>query len=106
MNGLSALPIFVSLFATVFVWFGLSSWIFRRLAANHPETYQEMGSPTLLLNNSPANGTKFLRFIAAAGWKDLNDDGLTRAGRAMRIVFVLFLGLAGLLFFAIRNTTG
>ena len=55
-------------FAMVPIGFVLVSRVHRILRKRHPETYRELGSPTLFLNNSILNGWLFLRFLVTGAW--------------------------------------
>ena len=83
--------LFVVLFLMVIAWFVLVSWLFRRLRERHARIYEEMGSPTLFLNNSIRNNWLFMKFLWGGGWRALGDPQLTQACQVMQVFFVVYL---------------
>jgi len=85
-------------------------WAFlRRLRAEHAETWQSLGRPSLVYYGSRLTGRQVMRFIREGTYKSLGDpylDSLCRAYRICVAVYaVAFLGLVSgstLLFVAIR----
>ena len=71
--------------------------MFKILRTRHPEKYEAMGSPSLIMNNSLSNNISFIKFLFKREWQDLNDAGLASLGKGMLAFFiiysVLFLGL-------------
>lgn len=95
----SALAIawFGSLVVLVLVWFGLISWLFRRLRLRHPAAYEAIGSPSLFWNNSPRHNWLLLKFLFGSEWKGLGDPRLAAVVRGMQLLFVVYLvGFAAL----------
>lgn len=88
---------FAVLFCSVLVWLFLCYRIFKILETRHPETYKSIGEPSLIWNNSLKSNFLFFRFFFRRGWKDLEDDGLSRLGDAMVVFLVLYLVLYALL---------
>lgn len=74
----------------------LMKWFYRRLEEYHREAWMELGSPTLILNNSMANQRRINRFLWSGAYRDLADPTLDRLALAARV----FGGLSVLLFLA------
>lgn len=103
------MPIQETLFAAIFavlacmvlVWFVLVKMLFNRLESSHPEKYEEMGSPSLFLRNSPASAIALLKFLVAREHKILNDSSLSKLSDAMLVFLLIYLVLFLTLFFNI-----
>ena len=78
------------LICSVFVWFFLCYRMFKILETRHPETYEAMGKPSLLMNNSISNNISFIKFLFTRSWKGLNDEGLASLGNAMLVFFAVY----------------
>ena len=78
-------------FAMVPVWFGLSANLLRILRTRHPEKYAALGSPTLIMNNSIANGRSMFRFLWKREDRSLGDLGLSKLVSFMRVFYVIFM---------------
>ena len=50
--------------------------LLRRLQHDHPQVWQELGRPTLFLNNSVSNGFAVLRFVQQREYMELKDPEL------------------------------
>ncbi len=82
----------------------LHSKLLQQLKRRHPETWESLGSPTLLLNNSMANAARLLRFVHGKHYRELHDDELNRIARGLRAIelayvaafLLMALGLASL----------
>lgn len=89
--------LFGILFCLVFVWFYLCNRMFKILRIRHPEKYEAMGKPSLIMNNSISNNLSFMKFLFKREWQELNDQSLATLGNGMLIFFVtytiLFFGL-------------
>lgn len=87
----------VLLVAMLFAWFYLCHQMFKILRERHPETYEAMGRPSLVLNNSISNNVAFLRFLCARGWRYLGDPQLAGLGKCMigvgSVYILLFLSI-------------
>lgn len=83
--------VFVVLFVTlgflILVWFWKITQFFSYLRENHPEEYQRMGEPTLVLNNTPKNNIAFLRFVLGNKSAALGDLELKRHCKILRVIF-------------------
>ena len=88
----------------------LLHWAFlRRLQAEHAETWQSLGQPTVVYYGSMKTGTRVMRFMRERAYLQLGDpylDGVCRAYRlcvlAYTIAFVGLLSGSGLMFVASR----
>jgi hypothetical protein len=56
-------------------------WLFlRRLEERHHETWIELGSPTLILNNTISNARLTGKFLSRRKYRALGDKALSRLG--------------------------
>lgn len=92
--------IFGILFCSVFVWFYLCHRMFKALRTRHPEKYESMGRPSLIMNNSLSNNISFMKFLFKREWQDLNDSSLASLGKGMLAFFTIYLALFLGLFFS------
>ena len=74
----------------VVVWFALILWLFRRLRVQHPATFEEIGSPSLIWNNTPRSNLLFVRFLFSSRPSRLNDAAIRRVAIYMRIHIVCY----------------
>lgn len=79
------------LFCSVFVWFFLCFRLFKILETRHPEKYESMGKPSLIMNNSLSSNITFMKFLFKLEWRELEDSGLAALGKSMLIFFALYL---------------
>jgi hypothetical protein len=71
--------------------------LFVYLKTAHHSVWLELGSPSLILNNSLMNNWKFLKFLLRRDYKLLRDRTLeNRAGRTLTL-FLINCGLFSLL---------
>ena len=96
-------PLFFILFASVFVWFGLVSRLYKILATDHPQKYEEMGKPTLFWNNSPRSGWLLVKFIMKREYLGLRNQKLAKLGNFMFGFFVVYGILFGILIVSILS---
>lgn len=82
---------FIVLMAMAIIWFPLIVWVFRRLRIQHAAIYEELGSPTLIWNNSMRNQWLFFKFLFQGHWKSLGDQPLSKAAGFMRVWLVLYM---------------
>lgn len=82
--------LFGVLIFSVLVWFFLCTRLFRSLAARHPEKYESMGKPSLIMNNSPSSNIAFMKFLFRGEWRALGDPGLSSLSRLMVVLFVAY----------------
>lgn len=91
--------VFGILFCSVFVWFFLCYRLFKILETRHPEKYESMGKPSLIMNNSISSNITFMKFLFKREWKELDDTGLELLGRSMLVFIAVYLvGFLALLF--------
>jgi len=93
--------LFGILFCSVFVWFYLCHKMFGILRIRHPEKYEAMGKPTLIMNNSISNNLSFMKFLFKREWQELNDDGLASLGKGMLVFLVIYTAIFFSLFFSV-----
>lgn len=93
--------VFVLLFCSVFVWFYLCYKMFSILRIRHPEKYEAIGKPSLIMNNSISNNLLFMKFLFKREWRDLNDEGLAQLGKSMLVFFSLYMVLFVYLFLSV-----
>jgi hypothetical protein len=93
MNSTMPIPvgIFIGCLAlAVFYWFYLCATLFSYLSKKHPDTYREMGSPSLIMNNTPRNNMSFLSFILRNKYSAISDDFLNKRCKFMKYYFYLY----------------
>ncbi|WP_447894329.1 hypothetical protein [Vreelandella sp. GE22] len=83
--------VFGVLFFLVLVWFFLCHRLFKILASRHPVKYKSMGSPSVVLNNSPSSSLILFKFLFKKEWKSLNDLGLAALSKSMLVFFVVYM---------------
>lgn len=83
--------VFGVLFCSVFVWFFLCYRLFKILETRHPEKYESMGKPSLIMNNSLSSNIKFMKFLFKREWRELDDSGLEKLGISMLVFFVIYM---------------
>ncbi len=93
--------IFGLLFCMVFIWFYLCNKMFNILRTRHPEKYEAMGKPTLIMNNSLSNNISFIKFLFKREWRELNDDGAASLGKGMLVFFALYTVVFFSMFFSV-----
>ena len=72
-------------------WFYMVSQLFAYISRHHQETYRDMGSPTLFMNNSIGNNISFIGFILRGKYKALNDPSLTKQCRFIKVFFCSYM---------------
>jgi hypothetical protein len=95
------LILFGVLFISVFVWFFLCNKMFKKLALKHPEKYEAMGKPSLIMNNSLSNNISFMKFLFKREWRDLNDQSVASLGKIMSVFIALYLALFLVIFISV-----
>jgi hypothetical protein len=78
--------------------------MFEILRTRHPETYEAMVKPGLIMNNTLLNHISFKRFLFGRHWKKLNDEGLETLGNVMLVFFILYS--PGLIFVVAAGSSG
>jgi hypothetical protein len=92
---------FGTLFCSVFVWFFLCYRLFKILETRHPEKYESMGKPSLIMNNSFSSNITFMKFLFKREWRGLDDSGLTILGKSMLVFFAIYMVGFLIIFFAV-----
>jgi len=79
------------LISMVRFWFVAISKVFTYLARNHPEAFENIGSPHVIANNTPQNGIKSLRYLLGSGHKELNDSILNSKCAFLKKYFISYI---------------
>ena len=79
------------LVAMAYTGLALLAWLFRRLRRRHPATYEAIGSPSLVWNNSLRNNWLFLKFVLSAKPSKLGDRAVERTVGFIRVFFVVYV---------------
>jgi len=77
--------------------------VIRNLRERHPDTWQMLGAPTLIRNNSISNSRRLRAYIKRSEYKALGDSALDRTIRVGRVIewgYLVVLVLFGLRFVA------
>ena len=94
--------LFGTLFCAVIVWFYLCNRMFKTLETRHPEAYEAMGKPSLIMNNSISSNIAFIKFLFGRNWKVLKDEGLSKLGNTMLIFFMVYV--VGFIFLVVSSS--
>jgi hypothetical protein len=81
------------LFACLVVWFPLVAHLHRLLRTRHPDVYDALGRPTLILNNTIKNGWLFTRFLLGGHFEDIDDREIVLLCRFLRVFAFAYLAL-------------
>jgi len=73
----------------------------RIIKENHESTWRELGSPTLVLNNSISNNFRFYRYFMTRRYRELGDQELDRIGNRLIWLGVAYLFVAAGLFVSV-----
>lgn len=65
----------------------------RYLRLNHSATWQHLGSPSLVMNNTIINNNSVLRWLWKKEYLELEDSRLTRFAQSIIVFQVFYLGL-------------
>jgi len=71
--------------------FFLAHKLLLLLKENHFEKWKELGSPTLVMNNSIKNNLAMWAFIKNKEYLELNDPWLTKMCQSVRIYGIIYL---------------
>lgn len=93
--------LFVILFCSVLLWFFLCYRLFKILEVRHPEKYESMGKPSLIMNNSLSTNITFMKFLFKKEWRDLKDQSLASLSKFMLVFFVIYTVVFLILFMSI-----
>jgi len=66
----------------------LTHFFLRRLRTHHMAAWEELGSPTLILNNTISNGLRTCRFIWDGEYRVLDDPVLNTLGTILRLYWI------------------
>jgi hypothetical protein len=66
----------------------LTYFFLRRLRIRHATTWEELGAPTLILNNTISNGLRTCRFIWDGEYRVLDDPILNTLGTIIRLYWI------------------
>jgi len=81
---------FAPLGAMAGVWLVLVAWLLHRLRNRHALTYEAIGSPSLIWNNSLRSNWLFLRFLYSPRRLELGDEPASRVVGVLRVLFPLY----------------
>jgi hypothetical protein len=83
--------LFFPLFAMAVIWLVMVWFLFRALATRHPVKYEEMGKPSLFLNNNLRSNFRFLKFLFTREPDTLEDGSLSFQVNVMRVWFFIYM---------------
>ena len=78
-------------------WLIMCSYFLRLLRTRHEERWISPGKPSLILNNSIANGIAVMRFLWRREYMELEDQQITRLCGFMLVYQIGWFLLVGLL---------
>lgn len=84
--------VFGVLICAVIIGLYLSHRVYKILENRHPEKYEAMGKPSLIMNNSISNNISFIKFLFKREWRELDDPALSKLS-----LFLLIFSLAYLI---------
>lgn len=87
------------LWAVIVLSMTLSGLLYSRLRRKHRGYWEQLGSPTLIINSSVRSQFRSMRFVWLSKYRELNDAFLARLALALKAVQVL--GLFDLLIVAL-----
>lgn len=83
-------PVFVwCVAALVGVYLATVGYFMKYLERVHRDTWLELGSPSIILNNSIQNGLLTLRFLFSGRYRTLNDPKLAKLVWGIRTLLLL-----------------
>jgi hypothetical protein len=69
--------------------------LLRRLMERHKSVHESLGSPLLIMNNTPRNNVLFFRWIWSSDFEALEDSGSVKLANLVRSLLVwLLVGFA------------
>lgn len=78
-------------------WFVLVLWLFQRLRKRHAATYETIGSPSLIWNNSLRSNWLFIKFLYSPRALELDDESASCVVGVLRVLlpgyYVVFIVL-------------
>src|SRR4051812_23949569 len=85
----------IALGVACIIGLALSHFFLRRLRTHHVSTWEELGAPTLIVNNTISNCLRTCRFIWDGEYRVLDDPVLNALGTIIRLYWpgygVLFI---------------
>jgi len=69
--------VFPGLVSIAIFSFWLTNSILKRLKHEHGDLYSNIGSPSLLTNNTPSTMVAFQKFVMLRRFKEIDDSGLS-----------------------------
>jgi len=94
MNHVYVAPPFVwGVLAVALIYMASVGYLMRYLKDAHHQTWLDLGSPSVFLNNSIRNGLLTFGFLFGGKYRTLNDQKLNRIIWGTRALFVLFVAL-------------
>ncbi len=97
----------IPIFAVIICYFHSS--LMTSLRNDHPEKWQELGSPTLIKNNSIRSNIAMIKFLMKNEYLELNDHNLTNKCSFLRIfysVYIVWLVIILIDFIIILSSSG
>ena len=86
-------PFVWGVFAIVVIYLASAGYLMHYLKTARHETWMNLGSPSIILNNSIWNGFLTLRFLFGSKYRALNDPKLAKLIWGIRALFFLCLAL-------------
>ena len=85
------LSLFITLVVAAVVGLGLQHRLLTRLRTHHVQTWEALGRPTLIINNSLTNSVAVLRFLWRREYRALDDSQLVRLAGRLRVILVVYV---------------
>lgn len=76
---------------SVIVGLVLTQVAFSRLKSRHEEVWNELGRPNLILNNTPSNNIRWLKFLIRRDYRNVDDRLLQYVMRTIGVLSVIVL---------------
>ena len=83
--------LFAALMVATLIWLILCCYLFRILRTRYPDTYEEIGSPSLFGYNEFGNAITFAIFLFRKDWKTLDDKKVRSLCAFMRVYIACWL---------------
>ncbi|MEY2520947.1 MAG: TRAP-type transport system small permease protein [Verrucomicrobiota bacterium] len=95
----------ISLGVACVAGFVLVHLFLRRLRARHASTWEGLGAPTLVLNNTISNSLRTWRFIWEGEYRVLDDSVLNRLGTILRLYWIAYIILFIVVVISVRSSS-
>ena len=82
---------FILLILSVILGFFLNYKLFSILKEKHPQKWEELGRPSLLMNNNIRNNISVLNFLNKKEYLKMNDKQLTKLAGFLRIFSLIYI---------------